>query len=129
MEHLPTQSMTDQEHADVLSRWTKEIADKIHEIADEIVAHYEGDFDAIREDDAHFTFVSDDPAHQDIDFVIKTIRTMTDDEETHAYHILSCDGLGDHRTMTGLMCRFVEYHLQERVQNRLAELEAQTTRS
>ncbi len=131
MEYLTTQTLTDQEHANVLSRWMTEVTDKVHEIADEIVAHYHGDFDAARdgEDEAAYTFVSDDPSHQDINFVFKTIRTMSHEEEAHAWGLLFNEDLGSTRSFTGLMCNFVEIHLQERVKNRLAELEAQSARS
>ena len=129
MEYLTTQSMTDQEHANLLSRWTQEVTDKVHEIADKIVAHYNGDFGAARdgEDEAAYTFVSEDPCHQDINFVFKAIRSMSDEEESHTYRILFNEDIGSVNYFTSLMCNFVEYYLQERVKNRLAELEASTT--
>ena len=127
MEYLTTQTMTDQEHANLLSQWTQEVTDKVNEIADDIVAHYDGAFDVIRHEDAHFTFVSDDPSHQDINFVFKTIRTMSDEEESHTFQLLFNEDLGSTRYFTGLMCNFVEYYLQERVKTRFAELEAQAT--
>lgn len=126
MEYLTTQFMTEEEHGDILSRWTKEVTDKVHAIADDIVAHYDGDFEAARdgEDEAAYTFVSDDPCHQDINFVFKTIRTMSDEEESHTWGLLFNEDLGSTRYFTGLMCNFVEIYLQERVKTRLAELEA-----